>query len=249
MDLKTCIEMDIKYVQEFSTAEKLPYGFRVFDVHQRDKYYHNYLHLLNDSYTLKDIADYMNHFSEFGHLTFRVESSASIPELVKQKKFDEIEHRYYLQHIDTVNISATLNEDISIVNPYRDDDFFEFLLEDTKIYGDDYAIKNIARLKRVLKNSFQLNYYQIKYHGEVIGYINTFTDKNIAKIDDFTIKTIYRNQGYGSKLMRYVIEDLKKKNIEYVYLITEEKDTPKTMYEKWHFKHVGNFTLCGLKIK
>ncbi|PKK93544.1 MAG: hypothetical protein CVV61_04160, partial [Tenericutes bacterium HGW-Tenericutes-6] len=74
-----------------------------------------------------------------------------------------------------------------------------------------------------------------------IGHLNVHIQNDRAKIDEFYVKEDYQKQGYGTALMSFMIETLKRKKIEEVYLVTDLADTAKELYVKYGFKLTGTF--------
>ena len=83
------------------------------------------------------------------------------------------------------------------------------------------------------------SWYFIYDKEKPVGFIEAFVYKNTAKLENFVIKEEYQRKGYGSCLISYVLEELKNKGINDIYLTADLEDTPKLMYERMGFIEVG----------
>ncbi len=232
---------ELKYISLFSKIKKYNYGYEAEDLQQRDKYYHNQLHLMINKFNVKDIDEYLSRNKQHGFAIYRVEGDLDI-NLVKKQE-DIVSHEaIYGRKIVDLNVTKKSDVNISVVNPQKDTKFFEFLYEDSKAFGEDYAIGNVKRQKQVLSNNDKVYFYlQVTYEDQIVGTLNAFIDNDIAKLDDFTIKPNLQKQGFGSTLMREMLELLTTKGVKYVYLVTDQEDTPKDMYQKWGFKYISDY--------
>lgn len=107
--------------------------------------------------------------------------------------------------------------------------------------GEDFARKRIERKTEEYKNNPNLDLY-VCYKGDVpIGKAELLIEDGIAKIEDFDIIEGYQKQGYGTSLLRKLLEASLCKNVDIAYLITDYYDTAKDMYEKC------GFSICGIK--
>ncbi len=61
----------------------------------------------------------------------------------------------------------------------------------------------------------------------------------IAKIENFLVIPKYQRKGYGTYILKNIIDIALENGTELIYLITNENDTAKEMYEKLYFDKVG----------
>lgn len=235
------LKHEIKYISLFSKIKHLDFGYEAEDLNQRDKYYHNQLHLLNHHFSASDIENYASKNKKHGFALYRVEGNLDL-DLVKSKD-DILSHdAIFGNSIDDIKLYKKRDVEISIVNPLTDDPFFDFLYSDSVAFGEEYAKGNIKRQRDVLtQNQGQYFYLQAIYEGEVVGMINAFVDQGIAKIDDFTVKDDLQKKGIGSALMYELLNILKSMNVSYVYLVADQEDTPKDMYQRWGFEFISDY--------
>ncbi len=78
---------------------------------------------------------------------------------------------------------------------------------------------------------------------KLLGFIEVeVLEASIARINGLTVKPRYRNRGVAKKLLLYVIEFLKKKDIERVLLLVKEKNSAaKKVYKEAGFSFIGMY--------
>lgn len=249
MKLKRIIEMEILYVSMFSEVLKTRFGNLTADDRQRDKYYHNYMHVMNRSLLIDDVNHYIESKRPYGFANFRIEHQIPLAKLKHALPYTVQMNGYFSSPIDELRIHQKREVIIRKVTEEDQNRFFEFLFEDTKVYGVPYALGNVQRQKEVLFSNPKYAYFEaLDDKGEIIGHVNTFVDGTDAKIDDFVIRDSMQRQGYGSALMHHVVQVLKKEGIKHVYLVTDMMETAKDMYHRWGFNHMGEYLLIHKKL-
>lgn len=247
MKLNRIIEMEIKYVSMFSVIKKTRYGNITQDDRQPDKYYHNYMHVLNRQLILDDVSHYLTDQYDKGFANYRIEYQIPVSKLKHLLPYSVQMNGYFAQSIDKIHIQVQKSIEVSQVTEDNADAFFEFLFEENKVYGIPYALGNVARQREILFSNVNYAYYQVIENHQVIGHVNVFLDGHDAKIDDFVIKDSEQKKGNGSALMSHVLGQLKSKKIKNVYLVSDMMDTPKDMYHRWGFEHRGDYIFIHKK--
>ncbi|MEK6265253.1 MAG: GNAT family N-acetyltransferase [Clostridium sp.] len=68
-------------------------------------------------------------------------------------------------------------------------------------------------------------------------------------MEDFDILKNYQRKGFGTSLLKYLLEEAKDNSVKFVYLITDSGDTAKDMYKKCGFKKAGEKTELFFNLK
>ncbi|MGK0468332.1 GNAT family N-acetyltransferase [Clostridium sp.] len=109
--------------------------------------------------------------------------------------------------------------------------------------GTEFARKRIYRKSEVYKQlDSNLDLYVCNYNGISIGNCELMLNNDIAKIEDFDILKNYQRKGFGTSLLKHLLEEAKDNSVKFVYLITDSGDTAKGMYKKCRFKKAGEKT-------
>lgn len=241
MNIHGMIATEIAYVSQFSTITRTTDYLIAKDDLQKDKYFHNFMMIHSDDVSEDDLTLYESRQKSEGFVIFRFEDKNS-QTFSMLRNYQLETYGYFHAKIDSLHINSAISCDIDRVDPYTDDTFFEFLFNEDLPYGEDYARNNALRQRMVLKEHSN-NYFYLKLvlEGEIIGDINACIQSHVAKIDDFNIMEKHQRKGYGSALMRAMIEVLKGRGVQDVYLVTDMDDTAKDLYVRLGFNHVASY--------
>jgi len=81
------------------------------------------------------------------------------------------------------------------------------------------------------------------YHNKkAVGNCDLFIHNGIAKVEDFAISPNYQRKGFGTTLLKEVIEIAFCKDAAIIYLETEPEGTAKEMFQKCGFYKLNEFT-------
>jgi len=91
-----------------------------------------------------------------------------------------------------------------------------------------------------IKNNSFTNYYVYKDNEKIVACINYQVMYERSELIDINVVSDYQNKGIASKLLEFMINDLKKRKVENITL--EVKETNKKaihLYKKYNFKEVS----------
>ncbi|HOJ44933.1 MAG TPA: GNAT family N-acetyltransferase [Bacilli bacterium] len=240
MTYEDILAFEKHYVAMFSSIEATRYGYIASDSMQRDKYYHNYLHVYKtNQISQNELGDYEAAYKKYGHVHFRFEEKPTGFEDVL-KDYKPSVNGYYWAPINDVKIPKVKSFDIQIIEPSIKESFCHYLYLENREYGEQFSVNNAIRQWEVLMKQTDYRYFYAILDGHIVGSINVTWSDQCAKIDDFTVLEPYRHQGIGSALMAHAISFLKTKQTKFVYLVTDMNDTPRFMYEKWGYHHLSS---------
>jgi ribosomal protein S18 acetylase RimI-like enzyme len=118
-----------------------------------------------------------------------------------------------------------------------------------KVYKDAnwwYEYDNLRRLKKIIKGSFL--FFVVLLNNDIIGIARIISDGiNDAYIQDFTILKEFRNQGIGTKFLRFILKKLKNKGFKWIGLISQKRSV--SLYRRVGFKVHRNKTAMIYEIK
>lgn len=123
-----------------------------------------------------------------------------------------------------------------------DDILYSDLQHDEFTIGKDFCTRRAYRRGKVYTSNTGVNAY-VCYEGQdVIGNCDLFIYDGVAKIEDFSVIPKYQRKGYGTSILKHLIDIALNENCHTVYLVTDEDDTPKEMYKKLGFNKVAERT-------
>ncbi|MDQ0230128.1 GNAT family N-acetyltransferase [Metabacillus malikii] len=112
-----------------------------------------------------------------------------------------------------------------------------------KDMGLEFARKRINRKADIYQNEAKpLHLYVCYDEGVPIGNIEYMQLNGIVKLEDFDIIEQYQRKGYGTAVLKHLVETAYNNGIDIAYLITNSADTAKEMYKKNQFTKIGEKT-------
>lgn len=108
--------------------------------------------------------------------------------------------------------------------------------------GEDFCTRRVNRIGKVFLSQVKIDLCLIYRGEELAGKCDLFVKNNTAKIEDLDIKINLRKMYIGTTLLKSVIENALKHNAHEIYLVTDEEDTVKDMYQNLGFKKVCIWT-------
>ncbi len=110
-------------------------------------------------------------------------------------------------------------------------------------YLDDLEVFDTFNKERVLfdiKNNTFTNYYIYMDNNKALAFINYQVMYERSELIDINVLDSYQNMGIASKLIEFMLEDLKSKNVESITLEVRKNNLNAIhLYEKYGFKEVG----------
>jgi len=120
-----------------------------------------------------------------------------------------------------------------------DDILFSDLQFDEKTLGEDFCTRRCYRRGKVYVSDNGVNCYACYLNGNIVGNCDLFINNGVAKIEDFSVIPKYQRKGYGTTILKHLIDIAIKENCHTIYLVTDEDGTAKEMYEKIGFHKIG----------
>ncbi|GAA0117300.1 GNAT family N-acetyltransferase [Clostridium senegalense] len=251
------VECETKYIQCFSDSYEDKSIIRFRDNELKDMYYHNYTYIKNSmsenelrniikneiSLRLCEEENYCNILSNYNINSSLISSLKYDSEISINGYYTfDIEYFSRLKAIPDCIVKKVSNE--KMVN----DILYCDLQHDEKTLGKDFCTRRSYRRGKVYISDKGVNSYLCYHNGQVVGNCDLFIYKGIAKIEDFDVIPRYQRKGYGTTILKSLINTAIKEKCHTIYLITDEEDTAKEMYKKIGFSKIGERIDLFLKL-
>ncbi len=245
MKMKNVIRCEHAYSKEFCTVYENDDLIRFTDVLLPKMRDHNYTYIKNND-VLKNIIESEIELAnskgkDFLKIVFDADDdNLELPNLHANYNVDKM--GYYC--FDIANASNIKGEKTAVIKKVNQEKMIEDIIFcDLEFDGDlsrkEFHTKKNKRRGEVYLADNQLDAY-ICYDGDdVVGICDLFMYEKIAKIENFLVIPRYQRQGYGTFILKRMIDIALENGVELIYLITDEVDTAKEMYEKLYFDKVG----------
>jgi len=243
---KRILETDLKYVKCFSDCYEEEKVINLKDSKLRDMYMHNFSffkklvkkdELIN--FIEKKLQEAEKEHIKYVHIM--MDDEMATYDLMSI--FPDIEITEYCVMTIKPEIfnKLKINKDCVVLKADTKERFRDGISADiqaNKAAMGEFVNKRIMRKQEVYQSIPDLNFYVCYKGNEPIGKCEFFIKDGIGKIEDFDIIEEYQRQGYGTSVVQKLLNDAYCANVNIVYLITDNSDTAKEMYQK-----------CGFSIK
>lgn len=248
---RAIIECELEYTKCFSEFYENEDIIRFRDKELKDMYYHNYTYLKNTSCEIdlkRTIADEISlGLLEKSNFCNILSNSINNPSFLSKLEYKpqisrngyysfDISYFSKLNYISDCEIKKVTNKEMI------EDILFCDLQHDEKKLGKDFCTRRCYRRGQVYLSDKGVDSYICYHNGNVVGNCDLFINNSIAKIEDFAVIPKSQRKGYGTSILKALIEIAIKNNCHTIYLVTDEDDTAKEMYKKIGFNKIGERT-------
>lgn len=248
--LERILELEIEYVKMFSEVNEGDIKITCTDSEIPDMYTHNFVYYKQKDGLFEFIVDELNKKETKAKGFFRIETSFRIDsDLIEKLPVQPEVCQYDVMAIETRKYKQ-LNGNIDgyVKNVCRD----QKVLEDgiavdidasQSEMGLDFATRRIHRKSHEYKDPQKTIQLFVGYDRETpVGNIEYMPYNGMVKLEDFKIIEDYQRKGFGTTMLKLLLEKAMNDGIEHAYLITESLDTAQDMYRKCGFEKVGEKT-------
>lgn len=248
---KAIIECELAYTKCFSKFLQNENVVRFRDDELLGMYYHNYSYIEKkmsaaelSSIIEAEIAVRHSEECDFCNLQLNFEPESELFSMLTYQS-DKSRNGYYAFDISKVSELQTVSGcTVKKVNNQEmvDDVLFCDLQHDEARLGKDFCTRRCYRRAQIYVSDDGVDSYACYYNGEIVGNCNLFLHEGVAKIEDFGVNPTAQRKGFGTTILRALIEIALKDNAHTIYLVTDEDDTAKEMYQKIGFSKIGERT-------
>jgi len=245
---KKIIECELQYTKCFSEFVENGNIVRFHDNQLMDMYYHNYTYVYNsnEGKSLKQIIEKeigLRIFEKSNYCNILLDDVVSKPFWISDKYKAEISTKgFYSLDISCVDKLFMISgcEIKRVVSQAMIDDILFCNLEnDEEALGKDFCTRRCYRRGQVYLSDKGVNSYVCYHDGNIIGNCDLFIYNDVAKIEDFSVLDKYQRKGYGTTILKVLIDIALKAGCKTIYLNTYEDETAKEMYMKNGFYKIG----------
>jgi spore maturation protein CgeE len=250
--LDKIIECEIEYVKCFCNADEQQDFIRFHDNLIPDMWYHNYTWIKNakdDTALLQLIESEILHSKTAGNnfclLRCHIPVNRSI--LTQLTHEPEVSMAGYYVYDDASKLSK-LNKTVGsrvvrVCKIEMLEDILTLDLEhDEESIGRDFCTRRVYRRKDVYLSGEGVDSYICYHNNKPVGSCDLFVHGNIAKIEDFAVSPSHQRKGFGTIILKSLIEIALEKGATIIYLEADEEDTAKDMFQKCGFYKAYEFT-------
>jgi len=239
-----------KYLECFCRATERQDFIRYRDALMPDMYYHNFTFLKNikeDTFItfIESELDYSkSEAKDFCLLRCHTPVNPSMLTALSCTPEVSVAGYYVLDLSNEIKSNPVVH---SCVHKIDKPEMLEDLLcldlqHDEQSMGREFCTRRVYSRKDVYLSEQGVDCYICYSNGRAVGSGDLFAYGNTAKIEDFSIVPQEQRKGYGTALLKTLIDVEQSKNATAVYVETDEGDTAKQMYQKCGFHKIYECT-------
>jgi len=245
------LQCEKQYTQGFCDASVQQGFIRYRDDLIPEMYYHNYtlVHGVKDEPALIELIAAEIACSKTAaqnHCLIRCHVPVSDSVLAKLPHAPEVSAAgyYVLDASNATNIKSVAKcRVLRADTPDMLEDLLRLDLEhDGEDLGIDFCTKRVCRREEIYLADEGVDAYICYSEGQAVGSCSLFIHGDTAKIEDFSVSPAQQRKGFGTALLKALIEIALAQNAAVIYLETDEGGTAKEMYRKNGFVKVDELT-------
>lgn len=243
------LEMEKDYVSLFSEVIEKEDTIQYIDSALPDMHTHNFTFYKSDQGLLEFIKKEIEKKDTKEKGFFRVETSYPISsKILESLPIKPQVCTYDFMYIETKKYTELkANKACTILKAAEhkvlEDGMVVDINANLKGMGLDFAKRRINRKVEIYRNDDKpLQLFVCYVDGVPVGNIEYMLLNGMVKLEDFDILEEYQRKGFGTSVLRHLIENAYNNNIEIAYLITDSSDSAKEMYKKNGFIKAGEKT-------
>lgn len=244
-------DCEMEYDKCFSFAHENGNTIQFRDDQLKDMYYHNFTYIPKvtsrtelQEIVKDEISKRQVQRCDFCNILINSDVESLRPLLFESTPEVSI-NGFYSFDISHISSFKTINGALveNVTDKARlEDVLYCDLKHDEIALGKDFCTRRCYRRGEVYLSEGGVNSYVCYYNGNVVGNCDLFIHDGAAKIEDFAVIPQYQRKGFGTTILKSLIETAMDKNCDLIYLVTDEEDTPKEMYKKLGFSKVDERT-------
>lgn len=242
---KKIFDCEMNYYKCFSTTVELENVVRFRDDKLSDMYDYNFSYFTNKAPSMAEIEEELSYRrGEAGGFCnicavirpgfAELSSLSSVPE-ISTNGFYRFDASKLSLFKDCQDLSIKKVTDKAMLDDLLSCD----LAHDEKTLGRDFCTRRCYRRGKVYLAEGGVDSYICYSGGVPVGNCDLFIHNGAAKIEDFAVNPKYQRRGFGTAILKCLIQIALDKGCELIYLVTDEDDTAKDMYKKLGFTKVG----------
>lgn len=240
------LNMEKEYVKLFSDAIEDDRTIRYIDPLLPDMYSHNFVFYKPKQGLVEFIASELNKAETKSSGFLRIETPYPIDaDLLDTFPIKPRICLYDIMYIETKKFKDLKgNPDCRIAIADSKETMEDGILVDIAAnhigMGLEFAKRRILRKSQeYMRDDKPIQLFVCYQEDTPIGNIEYMPLNGIVKLEDFDILESYQRKGFGTAVLKYLLEKANVNKIEHAYLITDNSDSAKEMYMKCGFEKVG----------
>jgi ribosomal protein S18 acetylase RimI-like enzyme len=105
--------------------------------------------------------------------------------------------------------------------------------------SDPEVVRQLLELDRRLSRAIDVRHFAAVVGGDVVSYAGLYLEDEVAQIEDVATLPTFRNRGLARAVVLHAVDEARRAGAELVFLVADDNDWPKDLYERLGFDTIG----------
>jgi ribosomal protein S18 acetylase RimI-like enzyme len=106
-------------------------------------------------------------------------------------------------------------------------------------WGAPELAEQLLDSKVLLGTRAETRFYGVEVDGEVVSWTDLYVAQGVGQIEDVATVSEHRGKGYAAAVVLRAAEDARRAGVDLIFLVADDEDWPKELYERLGFDTVG----------
>jgi ribosomal protein S18 acetylase RimI-like enzyme len=106
-------------------------------------------------------------------------------------------------------------------------------------WGSEELAVQLLDAKVLLADRAETRFFGVEADGEIVAWTDLYVAHGMAQVEDVATKEEHRGKGYATAVVMKAVEEARKAGADLIFLVADDEDWPKHLYERLGFEIVG----------
>jgi ribosomal protein S18 acetylase RimI-like enzyme len=109
-------------------------------------------------------------------------------------------------------------------------------------WGTEEVAEQLLDAKLLLGKRAETRFFGVRTDGEIVSWADLYVAQGVGQVEDVATKEEHRGKGYATAVVLRAAGEARAAGADLVFLVADEDDWPKKLYERLGFDTIGRLT-------
>jgi ribosomal protein S18 acetylase RimI-like enzyme len=109
-------------------------------------------------------------------------------------------------------------------------------------WGTEEVAEQLLDAKLLLGKRAETRFFGVRADGEIVSWADLYVAQGVGQVEDVATKEEHRGKGYATAVVLRAAGEARAAGADLVFLVADEDDWPKKLYERLGFDTIGRLT-------
>jgi ribosomal protein S18 acetylase RimI-like enzyme len=109
-------------------------------------------------------------------------------------------------------------------------------------WGTEEVAEQLLDAKLLLGERAETRFFGVRAGGEIVSWADLYVAQGVGQVEDVATKEEHRGKGYATAVVLRAAGEARAAGADLVFLVADEDDWPKKLYERLGFDTIGRLT-------